>query len=77
MKKKIELELLATLKRYQPESSNAIEIEPGSTIRQLASRLKIPEYEINLIFINGDKANLDSILTGGERVQLFPPLGGG
>ena len=77
MEKKIELELLATLKRYHPDPSDAFEIEPGITIRQLASRLEIPEYEINLIFINGDKANLDSILTGGERVQLFPPLGGG
>jgi molybdopterin converting factor small subunit len=77
MKKKIELELLATLKRYHPEPCDALEIESGITIRQLASRLEIPEYEINLIFINGDKANLDSRLAGGERVQLFPPLGGG
>ncbi len=77
MKKQIELELLATLKRYRPESYHAFEIAPGITIRQLVSQLGIPEYEINLIFINGEKANLDSILEGGERVGLFPPLGGG
>ena len=77
MKNQIELELLATLKRYLPGSHNAFEIEPGITIRELVSRLKIPEYEVNLIFINGEKANLDSTLTGGERVGLIPPLGGG
>ena len=77
MKKQIELELQATLKRYLPEPHNAFEIEPGITIRELVSQLEIPEYEVNLIFINGEKANLDSILTGGERVGLFPPLGGG
>ena len=77
MKKKIQLELLATLKRYLPGSCNAFEIESGTTIRELVSRLKIPEYEINLVFVNGEKANLDSVLTGGERVGLFPPLGGG
>ena len=77
MKKQIELELQATLKRYLPEPHNAFEIEPGITIRELVSQLEIPEYEVNLIFINGKKANLDSTLTGGERVGLFPPLGGG
>jgi len=77
MKKQIKLELLATLKRYLPESHNAFEIEPEITIRELVSQLEISEYEVNLIFINGEKANLDSILTGGERVALFPPLGGG
>ena len=77
MKKQIELELLATLKRYLPESNNRFEIEPGITIREVVSLLGIPEYEIYLIFINGEKANLDSILTGGERVGLFTPLDGG
>ena len=77
MKKQIELELLATLKRYLPGSLNAFEIEPGITVGTLVSQLGIPEYEINLVFVNGEKANLDSVLTGGERVGLFPPLGGG
>ena len=34
-------------------------------------------YEVNLVFINGLPANLVSTIEGGERVVLYPPLGGG
>lgn len=77
MKKQIELELRATLKRYRPSASKVMEITPGCRIRDIVSQLGIPEYEVNLVFVNGEKANLDSPLSGGERVGLFPPLGGG
>ena len=33
--------------------------------------------EVNLVFINGISANLVSTIEGGERVVLYPPLGGG
>jgi molybdopterin converting factor small subunit len=77
MAETIQLELLMTLKQYQPDSHHAYPIGPGVTVRELLERLKIPEYEVNLVFINGEKGNLNSSLKGGERVALFPPLGGG
>ena len=77
METHITLELLAFLKRYQPDSPDRYPINPGIPVRELLAQLKIPEYEVNLVFINGLKGNLDSILKGGERVGLFPPLGGG
>ena len=73
----IQLELLMTLKQYQPDSYPQYPIAPGVKVRQLLEQLGIPEYEVNLVFINGIKENLDSTLEGGERVALFPPLGGG
>ena len=73
----IKLELLATLKRYEPESPDRFSVRPGMTVKELIGILGIPEYEVNLVFINGARGNLDSILTGDERVGLFPPLGGG
>lgn len=73
----IQLELLATLKRFQPGSCRRLAVPEGSNIRRLAGILGIPEYEINLIFIDGVKANLESKLRDGERVSLFPPLDGG
>jgi molybdopterin converting factor small subunit len=33
--------------------------------------------QAKLIFINGKKENLESRLYGGERVAIFPPVGGG
>ena len=31
----------------------------------------------SILFINGIKANLSTKLSGGERVGIFPPVGGG
>lgn len=73
----IQLELHATLKRYLPESPHRFPVRPGITLRALIRKLGIPEYEVNLVFINGARGNLDATLAGDERVSLFPPLGGG
>ena len=73
----VQLELQSTLKRFQPASPDRYPIASGSTVRELLAQLKIPEYEVILVFIDGMKGNLDSTLSGGERVGLFPPLGGG
>ena len=77
MKKLIRLELKATLKRFLPDSPDAYSIESGIRVKDLVKQLGIAEYEVNLVFIDGVSANLDSSIEGGERVTLFPPLGGG
>ena len=77
MVKQIQLELQATLKRFLPAAHESYVIEPGLRVRDLLAQLGIPEHEVNLIFINGGLANLDSTVSGGERVVLYPPLGGG
>jgi sulfur carrier protein ThiS len=77
MEQQIQLELQTTLKRFLPAAPEAYPIEPGLRVRELMTQLGIAEYEVNLVFINGTSANLDSALEGGERVTLFPPLGGG
>jgi molybdopterin converting factor small subunit len=40
-------------------------------------KLKVPLDDVQLIFINGIKAGLSTSLNGGERVGVFPPIGGG
>ena len=77
MKAHIQLKLYATLGRFTPPSGEPYPIEKGDTVRQLIENLKIPEKEVKLVFINGIKGGLASILNGGERVGLFPPIGGG
>jgi molybdopterin converting factor small subunit len=39
--------------------------------------LEIPADQIKLVFVDGAKAKLTTILDGGERVGIFPPVGGG
>jgi molybdopterin converting factor small subunit len=73
----IELKLFAGLQVYKPESAEAYPIQAGTTIQDLLRDLAIPETKAKLIFVNGIKADLDTGLKGGERVGIFPPVGGG
>jgi len=77
MGKQIRLELQATLKRFLPAAHKYYPIECGIRVKDLLEQLGIPEYEVNLVFINGVPANLVSTLEGGEQVVLYPPLDGG
>jgi molybdopterin converting factor small subunit len=73
----IELRLFAGLQQFNPPSPETYPIEEGTTIRAVVKALNIPEEKAKLLFVNGIKAGLDSVLQGGERVGIFPPVGGG
>ena len=73
----ITLKLFATLSRFTPASPDKYPIEPGATVRDLLKQLDVAEDDIKLIFIDGKKGGLTSSLHGGERVGIFPPVGGG
>jgi molybdopterin synthase sulfur carrier subunit len=77
MKSQIQLKLFATLREFEPLSSENYSIEQGMSIRDLLEQLELPPEKARLIFINGIKADLTAILQGGERVGIFPPVGGG
>jgi sulfur-carrier protein len=77
MKKYIDLKLYATLTKFYTGQAEQFPIEPGSTVLSLVEKLGIPINEAKLIFINGVKCELTSSLHGGERVGIFPPVGGG
>ncbi|MCJ8501760.1 MoaD/ThiS family protein [Desulfatitalea alkaliphila] len=73
----IDLRLFATLAKYRPQQEARQPIRRGMTVAQLMQALDIPASEVKLIFIDGVRAESDSPLQGGERVGLFPPVGGG
>jgi molybdopterin converting factor small subunit len=73
----VELRLFATLSRYLPPGAEHFPIERGTTIRELLARLHISEDQARLIFVDGIKKNPETLLAGGEKVGIFPPVGGG
>ena len=73
----IQIKLFANLQPFMPPSGEKYRISPGISIRSLLEQLNLPEEKAKLIFIDGIKANLSSTLNGGERVGIFPPVGGG
>ena len=74
---KINLKLYATLRKFLPGGGDEINIEPGSSVNDILKRLGIPHTEAKLIFINGKRGAIDTILKGGDRLGIFPPVGGG
>ncbi|MBU0543906.1 MAG: MoaD/ThiS family protein [Proteobacteria bacterium] len=71
------IKLFASLTRFTPDSADKYPISSGTSIRAIINRLGISEDKAKLIFINGIKGELDSTLKGGERIGIFPPVGGG
>lgn len=77
MKTHIDLKLFASLSNFMPASGGEYPISPGTTVHMLLEQLGVAENEVKLIFINGKKGDVTSALQGGERVGIFPPVGGG
>ncbi|HOV86437.1 MAG TPA: MoaD/ThiS family protein [Syntrophobacteraceae bacterium] len=77
----LQVRLGATLRTYVHPYDGSVGYEmvvpPGTTVRELVRRLKIPEAEVRLIFVNGVSSGWETVLAGDERVGLFPPVGGG
>ncbi|MBW1748063.1 MAG: MoaD/ThiS family protein [Deltaproteobacteria bacterium] len=74
----VTLKLFATLSRFTPDSRDRYPIAPGTTVKHLLEKLGVPEDDVRLIFINGIKGHLvASTLTDGDRLGIFPPVGGG
>jgi len=77
MKSHIQIKLFASLQEFTPPSSDKYPLDAGLTIQSLLEQLNVPPEKAKLIFINGVKADLTATLKGGERVGIFPPVGGG
>ncbi|MEL7634245.1 MULTISPECIES: MoaD/ThiS family protein [Sporomusa] len=76
----LEVRLYATLRRYTPASPNgviAVVVPDGSTVLDVVRKINIDPAEIHLIMINGIGCEFDKPVHEGDRVGLFPPVGGG
>lgn len=73
----IELKCFATLAKFLPENGDDYPVEPGETIRSLVDKLGMPVDEVTLMFVNAVRSDLDTKIKDGDRVGLFPPVGGG
>jgi sulfur carrier protein ThiS len=73
----IDLKLFASLARHAPANAQNYPIPRGTTIAQLLEKIQVPLQDIKLIFVNGVRVEPHHPLNGGERVGLFPPIGGG
>ncbi len=73
----IDLKLFATLTEFLPENSENYQVRDNITIDKLLFKLGIKKDQAAIIFINGIKKSHDTPLKQGDRVGIFPPVGGG
>ena len=77
----VTLNLFATLTQYMPAKAKGhtctIELDEGTRVRDLLEGLKIPAKKVKIVFLNGVHSKGDEILKEGDRVGVFPPIGGG
>ena len=78
---KIEVNLFASLAHLKPDDAVGkswwVDCDEGTTVLELLVHIGVPEKEVKLIFRNGVMCNHEEILRDGDRVGVFPPVGGG
>ena len=67
----------ATFAVKSPEDANKFPITSGETVSDILQRVGIPLDEVKIIFVNGVSRGLDVVLADGDRVGIFPAVGGG
>ncbi|HUT10392.1 MAG TPA: MoaD/ThiS family protein [Thermoguttaceae bacterium] len=74
----VKVSLYATLRQYVGGAAVVeVEIAPGQTVEQLLGQLNVPVGQTRVMFINNRAARLTDPLQGGERLDVFPGIGGG
>ena len=73
----IEIKCFATLAKFVPDNGDDYPFEAGETVASLMNKLGIPADDVSLMFVNSARAYLHTELKDGDRVGLFPPVGGG
>ncbi|MDP2728388.1 MAG: MoaD/ThiS family protein [Dehalococcoidia bacterium] len=77
----VHLRLYSTLTKYLKGASIGeavpVEVEAGTSVRDLIAKLGIAEGEVFLVSINSQVEAHDYILSEGDKVSLFGPIAGG
>ena len=72
----LNVKCFATLAEKSPPGG-VWELPEGTDVSRLMDSLRIPAAEVKIIFINGVVMEADAVLHDGDRVGLFPAVGGG
>ena len=76
MSGKVDLKLFADLRKLYP-GEDAVRIEKPLEIGKFLDRLNIPRKKAAIIMLNNKHASVKDPVSPGDRLAIFPPLGGG
>lgn len=78
----VEVRLYAGLQRFLKQGATSeptyLEVAEGTTLSDLLlDTLQIPSEEFKMAMVNGVRCDLEYVLQDGDRIGVFPPIGGG
>ena len=77
----VEVRLYASLRKYHsdPGSREALvmELDNKAKLGNLLDKLKIPREEVGVLMVNGKWEKESYLLQDGDRIGIFPLIGGG
>ncbi|GMT43370.1 MAG: molybdopterin synthase sulfur carrier subunit [bacterium] len=55
------------------------EVDQNSRVEDLFHKMKIPKDLTKIVLVNGKsiEGNMDYLLSDGDTISIFPPIGGG
>lgn len=72
----VRVKLFATLRQGR-EKEFIIDIEDKTSVIDIFNMLKIKAEEVSLLLVNGRDGKIEHMLSDGDVLSLFPPIGGG
>ena len=77
----VEVRLYASLRKYRPDlapgEALVITLEDKAQLKDLMNKLKLPTKELAVILVNGKREEESYLLQEGDRIGIFPLIGGG
>jgi molybdopterin synthase sulfur carrier subunit len=75
------VKLFASLRRYFPGlgigEAMEVELPDGATVREMLRHLRLPPDQVKVVFVNGIASTEERVLSDGDELGIFPPVGGG
>jgi len=77
----VHVKLFATLRRRYPHlglgEAMPVDLLEGTTVGQLVEHLRLPEKDVKVVFVNNVVRGEEYTLSDGDKLGMFPPVGGG
>jgi sulfur carrier protein ThiS len=76
MSELITVRLFATLGRKYAVT-DTVDLAKPRVISDILDEIGIPDGKVTIMLVDGKHANEDAVVRPGQKLSLFPPIGGG
>ncbi|KLU59974.1 ThiS family protein [Peptococcaceae bacterium CEB3] len=73
---RVTVKLFATLREGRFKAVTW-DLPEGTEVGEILRRLNIKQEEVSILLVNGREAKVCQVLSEGDAVSAFPPIGGG